>query len=421
MTSVSSGNYSTVDPYVGRSAPWSQEAEQAVLGAMLLDQDAALRAAELVDDSMFYREPHRRLFRATPALTEQRTVIDHITLRDTCWASAADIAATRAGAADPGARPPERPRWPSCSTGARVNEERLAQELAFLADKLDITEELVRFQGSHGRSAPALHSRRQAGRQAARLSGPGAGSRGEYHGRQGGRRRDRAAGDRHEGRAREVPGTAREPRVKRLLLVLSAPSGGGKTTIARKLLQARNDLGYSVSATTRADAQRGAGRSGLLLPEAVRSSSAAGTRMSSSSGPSTEAQLYGTLKREIERILSEGRHAVLDVDIEGARQIRKNLSNSLQVFVLPPSAEVLIERLKGRNTENRELLRKRLTRASEELDCRRRVRLRNRERRPGHSGRSRYRPSWTERRTTAWYAVSKPACPRRSSGCGEMW
>ncbi|HVQ46376.1 MAG TPA: replicative DNA helicase, partial [Gemmatimonadales bacterium] len=65
-----------------RSAPWSQEAEQAVLGAMLLDQDAALRAAELVDDSMFYREAHRRLFRAMLALTEQRVVIDHITLRD---------------------------------------------------------------------------------------------------------------------------------------------------------------------------------------------------------------------------------------------------------------------------------------------------------------------------------------------------
>src|SRR5688500_16820811 len=82
MTSVSHDNYSTADTYVGRSAPWSQEAEQAVLGAMLLDQDAALRAAELVDDSMFYREAHRRLFRAMRALTEQRTVIDHITLRD---------------------------------------------------------------------------------------------------------------------------------------------------------------------------------------------------------------------------------------------------------------------------------------------------------------------------------------------------
>src|SRR5688500_20226749 len=82
MTSVSPDNFSTADPYVGRSAPWSAEAEQAVLGAMLLDQDAALRAAELVDDSMFYREGHRRLFRAMVALVERRGVIDHITLRD---------------------------------------------------------------------------------------------------------------------------------------------------------------------------------------------------------------------------------------------------------------------------------------------------------------------------------------------------
>src|SRR5918996_1150280 len=82
MTSVSHDNYSTAETYSGRAAPWSQEAEQAVLGAMLLDQDAALRAAELVDDSMFYREAHRRLFRAMLALTEQRVVIDHITLRE---------------------------------------------------------------------------------------------------------------------------------------------------------------------------------------------------------------------------------------------------------------------------------------------------------------------------------------------------
>jgi replicative DNA helicase len=82
MTSVSPDNFSTADPYVGRAAPWSQEAEQAVLGAILLDQDAALRAAELLDDSMFYREAHRRLFRAMLALTERRVVIDPVTLRD---------------------------------------------------------------------------------------------------------------------------------------------------------------------------------------------------------------------------------------------------------------------------------------------------------------------------------------------------
>jgi replicative DNA helicase len=81
MTSVSHDSYSTVET-PARSAPWSQEAEQAVLGAMLLEQDAALRAVELVDDTMFYREEHRRLFRALRALTERRVVIDHVTLRD---------------------------------------------------------------------------------------------------------------------------------------------------------------------------------------------------------------------------------------------------------------------------------------------------------------------------------------------------
>jgi replicative DNA helicase len=81
MTSVSPDSFSTVEQTL-RAAPWSPEAEQAVLGAMLLDQDAALRAVELLEHSMFYREAHRRLFRAMVALTEQRAVIDHITLRD---------------------------------------------------------------------------------------------------------------------------------------------------------------------------------------------------------------------------------------------------------------------------------------------------------------------------------------------------
>ncbi len=81
MTSVSPDSLLTVEQTL-RGAPWSQEAEQAVLGAMLLDQDAALRAAELLDYSMFYREGHRRLFRAMVALVEQRSVIDPVTLRE---------------------------------------------------------------------------------------------------------------------------------------------------------------------------------------------------------------------------------------------------------------------------------------------------------------------------------------------------
>ncbi|MGH7701266.1 MAG: replicative DNA helicase [Gemmatimonadales bacterium] len=83
MTSVSPAASSTADrEYAGRQAPWSNEAEQAVLGAMLLDQDAALKAAELLDDAMFYREGHRALFRAMAGLTERGEVIDPVTLRD---------------------------------------------------------------------------------------------------------------------------------------------------------------------------------------------------------------------------------------------------------------------------------------------------------------------------------------------------
>ena len=154
--------------------------------------------------------------------------------------------------------------------------------------------------------------------------------------------------------------------MKRLLLVLSAPSGGGKTTIAKKLLQARKDLGYSVSATTRAT------RNGERDGEDYHFLSREEFERRRDRGEFLEwaeygAQLYGTLKREIDRIFGEGRHAVLDIEIEGARQIRRNFPNSLQVFVLPPSADVLVERLKRRNTENPELLRKRLTHASEEL------------------------------------------------------
>src|SRR5437879_12356441 len=66
----------------GRQIPWSNEAEQAGLGAMLVDQDAALKAAEVLDDAMFYREGHRLLFRAMVALTERGDVIDPVTLRD---------------------------------------------------------------------------------------------------------------------------------------------------------------------------------------------------------------------------------------------------------------------------------------------------------------------------------------------------
>jgi guanylate kinase len=156
--------------------------------------------------------------------------------------------------------------------------------------------------------------------------------------------------------------------VKPFLLVLSSPSGGGKTSIAKNLLQARDDLGYSVSATTRP--MREGEREGvdyhfISRDEFLRRREAGEFLESATYG----GNLYGTLRSEIDRLFARGRHAVLDIEIEGARQIRKSFPNSLHVFVLPPSAEVLVHRLTGRNTEPRDAMRARITRAAEELSA----------------------------------------------------
>ena len=154
--------------------------------------------------------------------------------------------------------------------------------------------------------------------------------------------------------------------MKPFLLVLSAPSGGGKSSIARNLLQGRDDLGYSVSATTRP--MREGEREGVdyhfLSREEFLRRRAAGEFLETAT---YGGHLYGTLRSEIERLFAAGRHAVLDIEIEGARQIRATFPNSLHVFVLPPSADVLVGRLRGRNTEPPEVVRERITRAADEL------------------------------------------------------
>src|ERR1043165_7935581 len=76
MTSVSPLASSPPEQFAGRQTPWSNEAEQAVLGAMMLDQDAALKAAEILDDTMFYKESHRLLYRSMLSLTERGGDID---------------------------------------------------------------------------------------------------------------------------------------------------------------------------------------------------------------------------------------------------------------------------------------------------------------------------------------------------------
>lgn len=150
------------------------------------------------------------------------------------------------------------------------------------------------------------------------------------------------------------------------LLVLSSPSGGGKTTVARALLGARDDVGYSVSATTRAPRrgeQDGADYRFVTREEFAALRDAGRLLEWAEYG----GQLYGTLEEEVDRILMEGRHVLLDIEVQGARQIRQRRDDVVSIFILPPSAQALWDRLGGRSSEEPEALRRRITRAAEEV------------------------------------------------------
>ncbi|HEY0930165.1 MAG TPA: guanylate kinase [Gemmatimonas sp.] len=149
-------------------------------------------------------------------------------------------------------------------------------------------------------------------------------------------------------------------------VILSAPSGGGKTTIARRLLERRSDLGYSVSCTTRAPREGEVdGRDyRFLSPEAFLSARDAGEF---AEWAEVHGNFYGTLRSEVERVLSGGRHVLMDIDVQGARQFHAAFPDTVLIFVLPPSGEVLKSRLSARKSESQEKLLVRLRNARAEL------------------------------------------------------
>ncbi len=154
--------------------------------------------------------------------------------------------------------------------------------------------------------------------------------------------------------------------MKAFPLVLSAPSGGGKTTIANALVAARDDIGYSVSATTRPP------RPGERDGTDYHFVSAAEFERRVQAGEFLECAeyggaRYGTLQAEVERVLASGRHVVLDIEIEGARAIRRRYPDAVLVFIVPPSAEELLQRLGGPDGTRAASLVSRLRRAVEEL------------------------------------------------------
>lgn len=151
------------------------------------------------------------------------------------------------------------------------------------------------------------------------------------------------------------------------LFVFSAPSGSGKTTIVRKLLREFNDLVFSISATTRKS--RGTeveGKDYFFISEAEFKE-----KIDNDEFIEWEKfydYYYGTLKSFVDEQLQNNKSVLLEVDVKGAVRIKKKYSNSVLIFIAPPSKEILKERLINRKTENAEDLQKRIARAEMELE-----------------------------------------------------
>lgn len=152
------------------------------------------------------------------------------------------------------------------------------------------------------------------------------------------------------------------------IVVLTAPSGAGKTTLARHLLEAVPGLRFSVSATTRAprDGERDGIDYFFLGEDDFRARVERGEFIEFEEVyPGT---FYGTLRAELERIAASGA-ALLDIDVKGALNVKRLYGDhALTIFVQPPSLAVLAERLQGRRTENDASLAARLERARAELE-----------------------------------------------------
>jgi guanylate kinase len=149
-------------------------------------------------------------------------------------------------------------------------------------------------------------------------------------------------------------------------IVLSAPSGGGKTTIARRLLSERPDVGYSVSCTTRAPRpgeQDGTDYHFLSKQEFEERAK----RGEFAEWAEVHGKRYGTLRSEVKRVMDAGQHVMLDIDVQGARQLTAAYPEAVTIFVVPPTIDVLTARLAGRNSDSRESLDLRLRNAWTEL------------------------------------------------------
>ncbi len=152
------------------------------------------------------------------------------------------------------------------------------------------------------------------------------------------------------------------------MIVFTAPSGAGKTTVVQHLLKKFDFLGFSISATTRD--KRPTETEGIdyyyLSVEDFKSKRR--KRQFIEWEEVYEDQYYGTLRSEVDRLWGEQKHIVFDIDVKGARSIKKKYGDQcLAIFIAPPSISVLVDRLTNRNTETPASLKKRIARVKREM------------------------------------------------------
>lgn len=165
-------------------------------------------------------------------------------------------------------------------------------------------------------------------------------------------------------------------KLKPLFIVISAPSGCGKTTLIDMILQEYSDIVYSISCTTRAP--RGREEDGVdyhfKTKERFEELIAENAFIEYAN---VHGNYYGTLKAPVEEVIAEGNSIILDIDVQGAARIREYVkaqpdasplkAGYVDIFINPPSMEELRARLEGRGTDSREVIEKRLAAAGEEM------------------------------------------------------
>ncbi len=152
------------------------------------------------------------------------------------------------------------------------------------------------------------------------------------------------------------------------LIIFSAPSGAGKTTIVKHLLKKFPQLSFSISATTRESRGSEKHKDDYYFISKEDFLHKVAHQEFVEFEEVYNGTFYGTLRSEIERIWDEGKHVIFDIDVEGGLRLkRKYEEEALAIFVQPPSLAVLKERLTGRGTDSHEKLQERFAKAEKEL------------------------------------------------------